>query len=195
MAKKLVPTKSLPKKTPFSIKFEKELQSLKSEASGNQSDSPQSERQPIPPRIYHDIMQKRRVKFVRGFWQKAELSAVEFSRLKKKYIEAGYEWPSELDEKSPHKHYCLDKVKRLEKSEAVLKKTPSFLKQYKIKIEIERNIEAVKSFRTEQKIYLARLNEGKGEDPSRWEKETILDIIQRGNNSKFLNFNSEEKRK
>ncbi|KAI6658188.1 hypothetical protein LOD99_15457 [Oopsacas minuta] len=202
IAKNFVPTKLVAKKTPFSNKFEKEIQSLKSEASENQTNSsPLPERLPMPPGVYNDIMQKRRAKFVRGFWQKPELSAVRLAGIKKKYILAGYNWPSKplrnvarYYENSRSTFYHPDKIKRMEKIDACMKKMPELLKQYNLRIKLEKEQEELKNFKTEQEIYLDALNAGSRNPPS-WVEEDKRQAKLKKAQSKQLIITTKKKKK
>ena len=129
-------------------------------------------RKPLPPGVYEEIIQKRRFRYVGGFWKKPELSAVELARIKRRFVLAGYEWPVE-----PHfdlvrhfkntrsAYYHPDKLVRLEKIEAFIKDKPDAMKEYKRKVMREKAEDEDRSFKKEQEVYVYALNAEKSNNP------------------------------
>ena len=205
MAKSIIPAKFRNKQTSFTKKFGQEIQSLISPAEErtdvHQRSSVLPPRRPLPPGVYEEIIQKRRFKFVAGFWKKPEITAVDLARIKKKFILAGYDWPVKpyVDlvrhyEKARSTYYHPDKLKRMQKIEACMKKMPDILKEYKLKVTREKAEEEARSFKTEQEVYVDALNAGKREAPE-WVQENIRQSKLRKAQSKQLVITTKKKKK
>ena len=179
MANRLKISEKIIKRTSFSEEFAQEypqmvllnpLDSTSSTFAGCRS---------IPITLYHDILQKRRARFVSGFWKKSLFSAVDLAKLKRKYILAGYSWPSrplktltKLYENNRTTYYHPDKIKRFEQVENCMKKMPELLKLYKQKVKWEMEQSEGKNFKTEQEIYLEALRTV-AREPRNWLEENF----------------------
>ena len=177
MANKLKTSRKIINQTSFSEKFAKEYPQMRPINSVDSSCTTFAECRSIPLEIYHDILQNRRAKFVNGFWQKSLSSAIDLSKLKRKYILAGYDWPSvplktlsKFCEKNRTTYYHPEKIKRLEHVESCMNKMPELLKLYKQKVRWEIEQFEGKSFKSEQEIYLEALGTVTNE-PRNWVEE------------------------
>ena len=136
-------------------------------------------RVPLPPGVYEELIQKRSMKFVEGFWKRPELSSLKLARIKRQLILAGYDWPtkphadlSKKFEGARATYYHPIKIKRLEKIEASMKKMPELLRQHQLKLEKEKSEKEALSFKTEQDKYMDALNAGKRDTPE-WLQENV----------------------
>ena len=203
--KNIMPNKFRIKLNPFTEKFKQETQSLIYPTEEGTAIPPGRSvlppRVPLPPGVYEEIIQKRRFKFVEGFWKKPELSAVDLAKIKKKFILAGYDWPvkphADLSRKFKNVRTTFhhpEKIKRMEKIETCMKNMPELLNQYKLKLEKEKSDEEAKSFKTEQEIYVDALNAGKRETPE-WVQENIRQAKLKKHQAKQLVLAAKKKKK
>ena len=180
IAQRILPWKSTRqlKEQSFLGVFKQELQPKKVESS---SLEPQvySTRRKIPQDVYERIMGRTKPRFVLGFWKKAELSRLELSHVKKRYILAGYDWPkkpyrdlSNYYENARSTFYHPDKIKRLEKIAANMEKMPGWIEEFQKKQEKDKLEEEKKSYRTESEIYQRAIHTDEENSPE-WIQERV----------------------
>eukprot|EP00800_Vazella_pourtalesii_P015452 TRINITY_DN4167_c1_g1_i1.p1 TRINITY_DN4167_c1_g1~~TRINITY_DN4167_c1_g1_i1.p1 ORF type:complete len:195 (+),score=7.49 TRINITY_DN4167_c1_g1_i1:57-587(+) len=159
----------------ISERFAKEYPQMKPNNPSDSTSSTIAQCRSIP----FDLLQKRRARFVSGFWQKSLLSAVDLAKLKRKYILAGYDWPSmpsktlsKFYENSRTTYYHPDKITRMKNVQNCMKKMPELLKLYKQKVKWEKKQFESKSFKSEQEIYLEALI-SLPKEPRNWLEENL----------------------